>query len=56
MEGKFLLNEPGLIRDKHVLLVDDVITTGATLEACGAELSQGTNVRLSIATLCYASK
>lgn len=56
MEGKFVLTDPDAIHNKHLLLVDDVITTGATLEACGAELLKGENTRLSIATLCSATR
>jgi ComF family protein len=56
MEGKFVLTNAEAIEGKHILLVDDVITTGSTLESCGAELLKAANVRLSIACLSYSAR
>ena len=56
MEGRFELLRPDLIQGRHLLLVDDVVTTGATLEACGKALFREPTIQLSIATLCFSSR
>lgn len=54
--GKFSLVEPRVIAGRHVLLVDDVVTTGATLESCGHTLLEAKDVTLYLAALCYSSR
>jgi ComF family protein len=54
VEGIFQLCDGCGIRGKHVLLVDDVITTGSTIEACVTELLKIEGVRVSVAALAVA--
>ncbi len=52
-QTKFQLTNYSILKNKHVLLIDDVITTGATLEACCNELLKTKNLKISIVTMAF---
>lgn len=54
VDGIFGIKQPELFKGKHILLIDDVVTTGATLEACAVQLLKLEDVKVSIATLAFA--
>ncbi len=50
----FALKNPEKLKGKHVLLVDDVLTTGATLMSAGKALTQVEGIKISVATVACA--
>lgn len=54
VEKIFKINHPDELHNKHILLLDDVVTTGSTLEACASEILKVPDTKVSIATLAYA--
>ena len=54
VEGVFELSDAKAIQGKHLLVVDDVVTTGATVIACGKELSKAGNVKMSVLAVGFA--
>jgi ComF family protein len=54
VENIFEVIQPDEFAGKHILLIDDVVTTGSTLESCALQLLLIENVKVSIATLAFA--
>lgn len=55
MNNIFDLKNEEAIKGRHLLLVDDILTTGSTIEACALTLQSAENVKISVATLAFAS-
>ena len=53
VEEVFLVQPNANLANKHILLIDDIITTGATLEACYLTLKKCGTIKISIASMAF---
>lgn len=56
VDGVFKIQTPEILKNKHVLIVDDVITTGATIEAAWQALKDIEGIKVSILSIAFATK
>jgi len=52
-DGLYAVENSAVLKDKHILLLDDVITSGATIEACCQALYQIPGIKISVAAMAY---
>jgi len=55
LSGVFTVNQPEAVKDQHILLVDDVLTTGSTVDECAKVLRKAGAKRIEVFTLARAT-
>jgi len=55
VQGVFRVVRPDAVKDRHILIVDDVITTGATVTSCACALVDAGAARISVLSLACAA-
>jgi ComF family protein len=55
VQSVFDMKDTSRLNGEHILLIDDVITTGSTIESCASTILKNCNCKLSIASIGYAS-
>lgn len=53
VESVFELTHGEAIHGKHILLIDDVVTTGATICSCGEELAKAGEIKISVLAIGF---
>ena len=56
VQGKFQVVRPAAVRGRHVLLIDDVLTTGATASACARALKRAGAARVTLLALARVDR
>ena len=56
MKDAFRLQHPERIVGRHLLLIDDVITTGSTMLACAKELAKAGDIKVSVLSLGFVGR
>jgi ComF family protein len=56
VRGAFMVSNPGAVAEKHILLVDDILTTGATARAAAKALLDAGAASVWVATLARAQR
>ncbi|MGD0624467.1 MAG: phosphoribosyltransferase family protein, partial [Thermodesulfobacteriota bacterium] len=54
IRGAFEVRRPEVIAEKHILLIDDVLTTGATVQECSRVLLKAGAKQVNVLTLARA--
>ena len=53
VEDAFILQNTDQLEGKHILIVDDIVTTGSTVAACGRELGKIRDIKISVLSIGY---